>query len=70
MFGHEQPIDESAETAINALRSLIDDPQKPLPDYSFRPRLTVRRPLGRRIPDASLDDELAMHALVDAAMRE
>jgi hypothetical protein len=21
---------------------LIDDPQKPLPDYSFRPSLTVR----------------------------
>jgi DNA-binding LacI/PurR family transcriptional regulator len=38
----EQPIEEIAETAINALRSLIDDPQKPLPDYSFRPRLNVR----------------------------
>lgn len=38
----EQPIDDIAETAVNALRSLIDDPQKPLPDYSFRPRLTVR----------------------------
>jgi DNA-binding LacI/PurR family transcriptional regulator len=38
----EQPIEEIAETAINALRSLISDPQKPLPDYSFRPRLNVR----------------------------
>jgi DNA-binding LacI/PurR family transcriptional regulator len=38
----EQPIDDIAETAVNALRSLIDDPRKPLPDYLFRPRLTVR----------------------------
>ena len=38
----EQPIEEIAETAVNALRSLIADPQKPLPDYSFRPRLNVR----------------------------
>jgi DNA-binding LacI/PurR family transcriptional regulator len=38
----EQPIEELAETAVNALRSLIRDPQKPLPDYSFRPRLKVR----------------------------
>jgi DNA-binding LacI/PurR family transcriptional regulator len=38
----EQPIEEIAETAVNALRSLIADPQKPLPDYSFRPRLKVR----------------------------
>ena len=38
----EQPIAEIAETAVNALRSLIADPQKPLPDYSFRPLLNVR----------------------------
>jgi DNA-binding LacI/PurR family transcriptional regulator len=38
----EQPIEDIAETAVNALRSLIDDPQKPLPNYSFRPGLTVR----------------------------
>ena len=38
----EQPIDEIAETAVNALSSLIADPQKPLPDYSFRPQLNVR----------------------------
>jgi DNA-binding LacI/PurR family transcriptional regulator len=38
----EQPIDEIAETAVSALKSLIEDPAKPLPDFSFRPRLAVR----------------------------
>jgi DNA-binding LacI/PurR family transcriptional regulator len=38
----EQPIAEIAETAVNALRTLIADREKPLPDYSFRPRLRVR----------------------------
>ena len=38
----EQPIEEIAETAVSALRSLIDEPSKPLPDFSFRPRLAVR----------------------------
>jgi DNA-binding LacI/PurR family transcriptional regulator len=38
----EQPIAEIAETAVNALRTLIAEPEKPLPDYSFRPRLRVR----------------------------
>jgi DNA-binding LacI/PurR family transcriptional regulator len=38
----EQPIDEIAETAVNALKSLIEEPEKPLPDFSFRPRLAVR----------------------------
>jgi DNA-binding LacI/PurR family transcriptional regulator len=38
----EQPIEEIAETAVNALKSLIEDPEKPLPDFSFRPRLAVR----------------------------
>jgi DNA-binding LacI/PurR family transcriptional regulator len=38
----EQPISEIAETAVNALRTLIAEPEKPLPDYSFRPRLKVR----------------------------
>jgi DNA-binding LacI/PurR family transcriptional regulator len=38
----EQPIDDIAETAVNALRTLIAEPEKPLPDYSFRPRLRVR----------------------------
>jgi DNA-binding LacI/PurR family transcriptional regulator len=39
----EQPIAEIAETAVNALRTLIAEREKPLPDYSFRPRLQVRR---------------------------
>jgi DNA-binding LacI/PurR family transcriptional regulator len=38
----EQPIEEIAETAVNALRTLIAEPEKPLPDYTFRPRLRVR----------------------------
>lgn len=38
----EQPIEEIAETAVNALKSLIEDPGKPLPDFSFRPQLAVR----------------------------
>ena len=42
----EQPIEEIAETAISALTSLIEDPDKPLPDFSFRPRLAVRGSTG------------------------
>jgi DNA-binding LacI/PurR family transcriptional regulator len=38
----EQPIEEIAETATNALKSLIVEPAKPLPDFSFRPRLAAR----------------------------
>ena len=38
----EQPIAEIAETAVNALRTLITEREKPLPNYSFRPRLQVR----------------------------
>jgi DNA-binding LacI/PurR family transcriptional regulator len=38
----EQPIEEIAETAVNALRTLIDAPEKPLPDSFFRPRLRER----------------------------
>jgi DNA-binding LacI/PurR family transcriptional regulator len=38
----EQPIEEIAETAVNALRTLIAEREKPLPDYSFRPSLRVR----------------------------
>ncbi len=37
----EQPIDEIAETAVRALRSLIDAPGQALPSYVFRPRLRV-----------------------------
>ena len=43
----EQPIEEIAETAVNALRTLIAEPEKPLPDYSFRPRLRVRGSTAR-----------------------
>jgi DNA-binding LacI/PurR family transcriptional regulator len=35
----EQPIVEIAQTAVNALHSLGDDPAKPLPSYVFKPRL-------------------------------
>jgi DNA-binding LacI/PurR family transcriptional regulator len=45
--GSTKPIDEIAETAVNALSSLIADPQKPLPDYSFRPQLSVRGSTAR-----------------------
>ncbi len=38
----EQPIGEIAETAVNALATLIDEPEKPLPNFFFRPRLRVR----------------------------
>jgi DNA-binding LacI/PurR family transcriptional regulator len=38
----EQPIEEIAGVAVDMLRTLIADPQKPLPDSSFRPRLRVR----------------------------
>jgi DNA-binding LacI/PurR family transcriptional regulator len=38
----EQPIEEIAETAVNALRTMMDSPEKPLPDSFFRPRLRER----------------------------
>lgn len=34
-----QPIAEIAETAVDALRRLIDDPARPLPHYVFPPKL-------------------------------
>jgi DNA-binding LacI/PurR family transcriptional regulator len=43
----EQPIEDIAETAVNALQTLIAEPEKPLPDYTFRPRLTVRASTAR-----------------------
>jgi len=43
----EQPIEEIAETAVNSLRTLIDDPGKPLPDSFFRPRLRERASTAR-----------------------
>ena len=39
----EQPIDEIAETAVQALRSLIEDGRQSLPNYVFRPRLKLGR---------------------------
>jgi DNA-binding LacI/PurR family transcriptional regulator len=39
----EQPIDEIAETAVRALRSLIADDSQSLPNYVFRPRLKLGR---------------------------
>jgi DNA-binding LacI/PurR family transcriptional regulator len=37
----EQPIDEIAGTAIEALRALVDGPDQQLPSYVFRPTLRV-----------------------------
>jgi DNA-binding LacI/PurR family transcriptional regulator len=39
----EQPIDEIAETAVRALRSLIENGSQSLPNYVFRPRLKLGR---------------------------
>ena len=36
-----QPIDEIAETAVAALRTLIDEPQQAVPSSAFRPRLRI-----------------------------
>ena len=38
----EQPIDDIARTAVEALTTLIDQPDQALPDYVFRPKLRVR----------------------------
>lgn len=38
----EQPIAEIAETAVAALRQLIDGVEKPLPNSYFRPTLRIR----------------------------
>jgi DNA-binding LacI/PurR family transcriptional regulator len=43
----EQPIQEIAETALAALRGLIDEPDVELPSFVFRPRL---RPGGTSAP--------------------
>jgi DNA-binding LacI/PurR family transcriptional regulator len=37
----EQPIDEIAETAVEALRALVEDPGQTLPTYVFRPQLRL-----------------------------
>jgi DNA-binding LacI/PurR family transcriptional regulator len=41
----EQPIDEIAQTAVDTLRTLIEDP-KALPNSYFRPNLRVRSSTG------------------------
>jgi DNA-binding LacI/PurR family transcriptional regulator len=38
----EQPIADIARTAVDALKSLIDEPDQALPDYVFRPKLRIR----------------------------
>ncbi len=38
----EQPIHLIAETAVDALQTLIRDPHAALPNYLFRPRLRIR----------------------------
>jgi DNA-binding LacI/PurR family transcriptional regulator len=38
----EQPIAEIAETAVNALQELIENPGRSLPNFVFRPVLRVR----------------------------
>jgi DNA-binding LacI/PurR family transcriptional regulator len=43
----EQPIGEIAETAVSALRTLIAEPEKPLPNFYFRPRLRAGRSTAR-----------------------
>jgi DNA-binding LacI/PurR family transcriptional regulator len=44
----EQPIADIAETAVAALRRLIDEPARPLPDFVFRPKLRVRASTAAR----------------------
>jgi DNA-binding LacI/PurR family transcriptional regulator len=49
----EQPIGQIAETAVQTLLTLIDQPERPLPSSYFRPRLRVRAstaaPMRRRL---------------------
>jgi DNA-binding LacI/PurR family transcriptional regulator len=57
----EQPIGEIAETAVTALRRLIRDPHRPLPNFVFRPKLrlggtTARCPVGSARPRAMAVD--------------
>ena len=42
----EQPIRDIAETAVDALQTLIREPEAALPNYVFRPRLRVRASTG------------------------
>jgi alanine racemase len=47
----EQPIEEIATTAVEALRTLIAEPDRQLPRYVFRPKLVERGSTGPA-PDA------------------
>jgi DNA-binding LacI/PurR family transcriptional regulator len=38
----EQPIRDIAETAVDALQSMIQNPARPLPNFVFRPSLRIR----------------------------
>jgi len=42
----EQPVADIAETAVNALKSLMEEPDRPLPNFLFRPQLRVRSSTG------------------------
>jgi LacI family transcriptional regulator, repressor for deo operon, udp, cdd, tsx, nupC, and nupG len=50
----EQPIGEIAETAVRALRTLIDEARQSLPNYVFRPRLRIGRSTGPAPMDGNL----------------
>ena len=41
-----QPISEIADTAVDALRRLIDEPARPVPHFVFRPQLRLRGSTG------------------------
>jgi DNA-binding LacI/PurR family transcriptional regulator len=43
----EQPVPDIAETAVNALKSLIEEPDRPLPNFLFRPQLRLRASTAR-----------------------
>jgi LacI family transcriptional regulator len=57
----EQPIDEIAETAVRALRDLIDHPERALPNFVFRPKLRVGLTTGPG-PDAPAAPHVARAA--------
>jgi DNA-binding LacI/PurR family transcriptional regulator len=46
----EQPIDQIAETAVDALRTLIAEPQRRLPSFIFKAKLTRRGSTARISP--------------------
>jgi DNA-binding LacI/PurR family transcriptional regulator len=48
----EHPFDEMAETTIQALTALIQDPDRTLPQFVFRPSLRVRASTGPPPDDA------------------